>query len=198
MTSRFVALLMCLGTLTFLTINPNKLDASGCRPVAVSRVVTTREIVAVRQDIVPVAVPLAFPVIAVPVYSYINAAPVSSYYQPNQASVDQIVDLVMKKMEAKWGVGGGPPAINRTGTAPVRDNNAVTILLTNNCASCHSGQATTGGSFSFFDENKHLKALSRETKWDMFDQVYDGRMPKGKSPLSDADVDLIRQWARQK
>lgn len=199
---RFVASLGCLGLVTFLIIGQSTLSASGCRAVAVNHVVAIKDVVAVKQEIVPVAVPLAFPVIAVPVYSYVNTAPVSVYNQhQNQAqlSADQIADLVMKRIEAKWGAGNGPPAINKTGANPPNiNNNAVITLLTNKCASCHSGQATAGGHFAMFNEQKQLLNLPRDTKWDIFNQVHEGLMPKGKEPLPDVEVDLIRKWAKQK
>lgn len=173
-------------------------QATGCRThvVRVNKVVENKVVKEVVKEFVPVALPVAYPVVAVPVYSYVNAP---GYAPPIASdSADRIADIVIKRLEAKFGAkgngGDGPPAV-RGGTNTAGD--AVKIL-TNRCASCHSGQATTGGGLSFFEANRTIKAINREVRWDILDAVYEGRMPKGSPALSDEEVDAIRQWARQR
>lgn len=179
-------LMSIVAVIGFFSANAN---AGGCRVVAVKETI-------IRNDAIVTAIPLTT-VVAVPVYSYVNYTP--NYSQNQQFSADQVAELVMKKIESRWGNGGGPPAVNKSVQPVAVPNNAnVIAIITNKCAGCHTGQALSGGGVSFFDQHKTIKGLSREMKWDIFDQVYDGKMPKGSEALSDTEADLIRQWARQK
>jgi len=170
------------------------------------------------KEYVPVAIPTAYPLVAVPVYSYVNApgyipgATYGSVMQPQQTGgidADKIADLVMQKLEKRLKLtpevpmssdGDGPPTIkgaSKTGAKTEFLTKAVGLLQTK-CASCHSGSAISGGGLSLFDAGKQPKAMSAETRIAVYDAVYEGRMPKGGTAMSDQDVELVRLWMRQK
>lgn len=134
---------------------------------------------------------------------------------PAAPSADQIADIVISRLEQRLSLppavptpgpgayappkGAGPPAA--AGPAPASGNTTLqgaVALLTNKCASCHSGDGSRGGGFAMFNDSRQLLALSRERRWDVYDQVYQGTMPKGGTQLNDQETELVRQWARQK
>lgn len=186
-------------------------------------VIVKKEVV-VEKEYIPVAVPTAYPLIAVPVYSYVNApgyvpgASFGSVMQPQahadteRISADRIADLVMRRLEQRLRLapggeapggshGDGPPAVKgpaAKGPAAKSDLSKAVGILTNRCASCHSGGASAGGGFSMFTAARELKALDAQARIDIYDAVYEKRMPKGGTPLSDEEVEEIRVWMRKR
>lgn len=198
--NRIIGVLILIGAIVCISLSPQPSKGFGCKRVkvfrnnvAVQKVVVQKQVV-VAQEVVPVAVPVAYPAIAVPVYSYVNAPGyvpgVSQVHGQSQADI--IADLVIKKLEAKFGQGvlggGGPPkAVGTNGYVQ-----QAVVLLQNRCASCHSDNAKAGGGHSFFTGGTLKDNLSLTTYVDMYNAVYEKRMPKGQATLSDQEVALIR------
>jgi hypothetical protein len=57
------------------------------------------------------------------------------------------------------------------------------------CAACHSGQA---GRLDL----TNLAAVARVDRLDAWSLVHEGSMPKGKAPLTDAEVNIVKAWAK--
>lgn len=162
---------------------------------------------------------VAYPAVAypnVPGYPGYAPVPAPAAVAPAAPNTDAIADAITDKViqnlikrgilapqgnqnpDPPQGVaprGNPPPAV---GAAPVPGN--VVALLTTKCASCHNAGSAdkNGGGIALFDENKKLLNLSRETRWDVYDQCYEEKMPKGGPRLSDQEVEMIRKWARSK
>lgn len=178
------------------------------------------------KEYVPVAIPTAYPAVAVPVYSYVNApsyvpgAVYGSVMQgPGGSSDEKVADLVVEKLKKQGLVGpgvqpvapvppgedtGGPPAV-KTGVAPkvgavdTKDFAAkAEALLTAKCATCHGGQAKAGGGYAFFDDTKKLIKMGAEDRIEIYDSIYEGRMPKNGTPFTDQEVEWVRVWMRQR
>ena len=212
------------GAALSLLVMSYPVEAQYCNTV--QRVVQTRVVnnVQVVDNIVPVAVVSPYPVVAVPVFSYVNAVGYApgvayqgaGYYPPQQGyapqqpqqqlTADQMIDLAYKKFKAESAMaaqpGNGPPPIPQAKT-PVTgvagDGSISSLLVQKGCAKCHSG-IDAGGGLSFFQGNQ-LRALTRDEKADIFHSVYEGTMPKkssGLPTLNDQEVELVRQWSKQR
>jgi hypothetical protein len=57
------------------------------------------------------------------------------------------------------------------------------------CAACHSGQADRL-------DLTNLAAVARVDRLDAWSLVHEGSMPKGKAPLTDAEVNIVKAWAK--
>ncbi len=182
----------------------------------------------VYKEYIPVAVPTAYPVVAVPVYSYVNAPGFSfgSVMQGQQQAVvtdnEKVADLVVEKLKRQGLIGpnqgiisppdnGGPPAIKPNQAvapsvaptvAPKVDTTGFAAkaeaLIGTKCASCHSGTAKAGAGLAFFDETKKLVKMGAEDRIQIYDSIYEGRMPKNGTPFTDQEVEWVRVWMRQK
>lgn len=190
----------------------------GCNQVVhqpVQQVATTTTIV--QNEYVPYAVPVAYPAVAVPIYSYINGAAVA-YQQGVQAvpqqqaavatqqqqQVDQadafaekVADIIGRKYNLTANQGArqvGPPSV-------LRHNGQTPQVFTKECTMCHTRKAADGqgGGYAFFeDDGSVIATLTREDRMDIFDAVYTNRMPKNSKPLDDEFVEDIRKWAFKK
>lgn len=178
----------------------------------------------VYKEYVPVAVPTAYPVVAVPVYSYVNAPGFSfgSVMQGHQQAAvtdnEKVADLVVEKLKRQGLIGpgqgiisppdnGGPPAVKPNqavapSVVPKVDTTGFAAkaeaLIGTKCASCHSGAAKAGAGLAFFDEAKKLVKMGAEDRIQIYDSIYEGRMPKNGTPFTDQEVEWVRVWMRQK
>ena len=64
-------------------------------------------------------------------------------------------------------------------------------ILTTHCAACHTGQGAKK-SFQIFTAPGQLNREVHRGK--IYLQAHNGTMPKDKDPLSDKDVDILREW----
>jgi hypothetical protein len=133
-------------------------------------------------------------------------------YGQQSLNADAIADLVIRRLEQRLNSPpggsspGGPPGGSPhqpSGPPKVQPTSMVDAgqahsLLVSKCATCHSGNGSKGGGFAFISNNKQVLNISREKRWDIYDQVYQGTMPKNGQPLTDQETELIRLWARQK
>lgn len=69
---------------------------------------------------------------------------------------------------------------------------AVDVLRTR-CASCHSGASAEGELAIFDDRGELVERLPRRA---MLEAVEKGTMPKGLAPLTEDEVELLREWAK--
>lgn len=76
----------------------------------------------------------------------------------------------------------------------------VADLVNNNCLDCHNNDKR-GGDLSFVGTDGSLtlsdtngKLTEAEIAFLMYSQSFDQKMPKGKDPLSDEDVSLLKQY----
>ena len=178
----------------------------------------------VYKEYIPIAVPTAYPVVAVPVYSYVNAPGFSfgSVMQGQQQAVatdnEKVADLVVEKLKRQGLIGpnqgivsppdnGGPPAVKPNqavapSVIPKVDTTGFAAkaeaLIGAKCASCHSGTAKAGAGIVFFDEAKKLVKMGAEDRIQIYDSIYEGRMPKNGTPFTDQEVEWVRVWMRQK
>lgn len=202
------------------------IDGGRCSQVIQSPITSTSTIIAPSNTlIVNHDQTVATAALIVPTYSFVSSPGyVPSFQTQQQPSAEAIADLVIQKLRLQSAPqpqyqpsqlqyqpqanqqfvqprsDGGPPAIKQSTKKPTfsqEDKVRVEQLLTAKCASCHSGQATAGGGFSYFDDQRKLRNLSPKEKLDISDAVHDQSMPKGGEPVSDADNELIRIWRRQ-
>lgn len=76
-------------------------------------------------------------------------------------------------------------------------------LLTQKCASCHTGSATKGGGLAFFSNDNHLLNLDKGMRARIVLNVSEATMPPNaagnvQSPnaLTDPEVAILRAWAK--
>lgn len=138
--------------------------------------------------------------LVVPVFSYVAApqAAFSQMQQPQPAiDAEKIADMVIQKLKAKGlQVDDDPPPLKAISFTEASGD--IHRILGGRCVSCHAGDATAGGGLALFDTSKRLLPMSRESRWDVFDSVYSGRMPKGGPEFTDSELETVRAWARRK
>ena len=154
--------------------------------------------------------------LGVPYYYQVNVDSLRGRLDPAliEAIADRTSDKVLEKLLAALEIPAGEPdpnvedpnwdpenpegnpAPDVPAIAPDDLELGITALLSNKCGACHANGNMQGG-LSLI-ENGTLTVTDRASRWDIFDVVQTGKMPKNGEPLSDAEVELIRQWARVK
>lgn len=126
---------------------------------------------AVRVDAAPLAVvPFAVPV----------AVPVALLSQP-AVFYARRAEIITEPRVTVESIGSQAP----------QAADAVEVLRTR-CAACHTGERSKGELPLFTDDGAIVERLPRRA---ILDAVVERRMPKGAAPLTEEELELIRDWA---
>lgn len=88
-----------------------------------------------------------------------------------------------------------PPNTNACDTSAVSYKNDVLPIISGNCYSCHSGDASSGSGYKL-DSYAGLKAMSGVLVQVLQQDPGYPPMPRGGSKLSDCNIAKIRSWVR--
>lgn len=163
---KYLMMLVCLGSAAVAGAAERRHVINPCRPTAKA----THHAVQLKSalTVVPFAVPVAVPVAVV-------SQPAVLYgYRAVVVSTAVVAEPVAEEERP-----------NATLGAPE--------LLRVHCASCHAGESVQGELRLFDSAGALVERLPRRV---IVEAVEAGRMPKGIAPLTQEEIEVLREWAK--
>lgn len=108
---------------------------------------------------------------------------------------DDTIEKLGRRFEIALEKFAGSPSVDGPAEETVESKSIK--LLKANCVKCHVGETDNG--FTLFNEDGSLyDGVDQLTKWAIFDVVDSQKMPKNGNPLTIEEINLLRDWARNR
>jgi hypothetical protein len=197
-----IAIAMILGLAVILAALPSA--EADCRRVNVVQPAVVHQQAYVTPTVVQHQLVTSFLAVPVPVYPVFGVG-----YGGNAATADDVKALKdeiagLRRMLNQPMPPAVPPAPADKPAGPLSPRSKaaldakVSAAVVSNCAACHN-PTKKSGDVQLVDDDGKLLEVPEGLRWKCYGLASSGAMPpKGKPPVSDADLQLIYQFAAQK